>query len=162
MKKNILLAAVVMLGSVSLASVSVAGDRNSNQAVGLSQSGASSSVNIQGGKSYRQVGAAIAPGLAVGAYSCSGSVSAGVGGSGFGIAFGSTVMDRDCNTRENAKVAQAFGMDVARKVLCNIREIREAAPQCAPAGVARVTTGTSRGNNRAVVASSGGWGQRSN
>lgn len=148
------------IGLAILASSAYAGD---NTAVGLSNSGSasSSSVNISGGKSYRQVGAAIAPGLAVGAYSCSGSVSAGVGGSGFGIAFGSTVMDRDCNTRENAKVAQAFGMDVARKVLCNIREIRDAAPQCGvPAG--RALTRSPARATRVVASSGGGWGQRSN
>lgn len=159
MMKKIFVAACVLLSSVSMA---LAGD-NSSVGVGQAQSGSSSSVNINGGKNYRQVGAAIAPGLAVGAYSCSGSVSAGVGGSGFGVAFGSTVMDRDCNTRENAKVAQAFGMDVARRVLCNIKEIREAAPQC-QAGTTTVRGGI-RGANRTAgypvkVVADNGWGQR--
>lgn len=139
-----------------------AGDRNDNSAGALSQSGSSSSVNINGGKSYRGVGAAIAPGLAVGAYSCSGSVSAGVGGSGFGIAFGSTVMDRDCNKRENAKLADvAFGRATARRVLCGIRDIAEAEPSCQPR--VYTTARPSRALTRKpVTVASNGWGQRSN
>lgn len=127
MKKVLCLAAAVMFASVSISHAE-------SNSVSQSASGASSgaSVSIKNGKGYRPVGAAIAPGLTSGAFSCNGSVSAGVGGSGFGLAFGTTVMDRDCNSRENAKIAaQAFGIGVGRAVLCNIREIAEVVPACA-------------------------------
>lgn len=95
------------------------------------------SINIQSGRSYRNTGAAFAPSLAVGGFSCQGSVSAGAGGAGWGVAFGTTVMDRDCNTRENAKVAAAaFGIGVGRSVLCYIDQIRAVAPQCGGGQVA--------------------------
>jgi hypothetical protein len=113
-------------------------------------------------KSYRGTGAAIAPGLAVSAFSCQGSVSAGAGGAGWGVAFGSTVMDKDCNTRENAKTAAAaFGVGAGRNVLCEIEQIRRNVPYCG-GGRAAVARGSAARPPRAVVASSGGWGQRSN
>lgn len=154
---------IVMLASLAMAAPAFAGDNiNGNLSQSGSQAGAS--VNIQNGKSYRSTGAAIAPGLAVGAYSCQGSVSGGAGGAGWGFSFGSTVMDRDCNTRENAKVAgAAFGMNVARTVLCNIEQIRAAAPQCQPRrtvlGATR-TSGYPKPMRRPVAVADNGWGQR--
>jgi hypothetical protein len=142
---------------------SYAGDRN--EAGALSQSGAQSSVNINGGKSYRSTGAAIAPGLAVGAYSCSGSTSAAAGGPGWGIAFGTTRMDGDCNHRENAKLADvAFGRQTARRVLCKIQDIADVEPSCQPR---RALTTSGRPTKRLartvqVTSNGNGWGQRSN
>lgn len=121
----------------ALASLLVAGGAMAQTATANSgsQSGAvsvsGSNVSISGSRGYRSTGAAIAPSLAIGGFSCQGSVSAGAGGAGWGVAFGTTVMDRDCNTRENAKVAAAaFGIGTGRLVLCNIEQIRAVAAAC--------------------------------
>lgn len=130
-----------------------------------SSSGSNSNVSINS-KSYRTTGAAFAPGLAVGGFSCQGSVSAGAGGAGWGVAFGTTVMDRDCNTRENAKVAAAaFGVGVGRRVLCRISDIKEAAGSAC--GGNEVASLPSKGGVRGYaprvqpVSADYGWGQRS-
>lgn len=142
------------------ASASLAGEQNAtNTSASGSAAGASVYMNS---KSYRGTGAAIAPGLAVSAFSCQGSVSGGAGGAGWGFSFGSTVMDKDCNTRENAKMAaSAFGVGVGRAVLCEIDQIRRNAPQCGGGRVATRPAGRPvRG--QVVASSGGGWGQRSN
>jgi hypothetical protein len=97
---------------------------NSNSSSGaMSQSG----VNIRYGNGHKQVGAAIAPGLAVGGISCQGSVAAGAGGSGWGLSFGMTKMDRDCNLRENARIVGLMGeVPAAREIMCNVPEVRAA------------------------------------
>ncbi|MDX0230336.1 hypothetical protein GOC14_07210 [Sinorhizobium meliloti] len=93
----------------------------------LSQSGSSSSVNIQNSRGHRAVGAAFPPGLVAGGLTCQGSASFGAGGPGWGVALGSTRMDRDCNLRESAKTIYLMGeRAAAREVLCNIREVRNA------------------------------------
>lgn len=152
---------VIMIGALAalVGLPAFAGDNTSG-----SLSGASSSVNIQSGRSYRGTGAAIAPGLAVGGMSCSGSTSAAAGGPGWGFAFGTTRMDQDCNHRENAKVAgAAFGMQSARRVLCLIDDIRSTEPACG-AGVR--TRAALPARQRATgypvrrVVASNGWGQR--
>jgi hypothetical protein len=122
--------ALLFAGSASAQTANANANAGASSSSGsFSSSGSNgNSINIQSGKSYRGTGAAFAPSLAVGGFSCQGSVSGGAGGAGWGFSFGSTVMDRDCNTRENAKIAaQAFGIGVGRKVLCNIKQISDAA-----------------------------------
>lgn len=125
----VLIASAFLAANTAMAQTANAGS-SSNSSSG-SIAGSNSSVYIQGNKAVRSTGAAFAPSLAIGGFSCQGSVSAGAGGAGWGVAFGTTVMDRDCNTRENAKVAAAaFGVGVGRLVLCNIDQIRAVAPAC--------------------------------
>lgn len=101
---------------------SATGTSNSNSGA-MSQSG----VNIKYGNGHKQVGAAIAPGLIASGLSCQGSASVGAGGGGWGMAFGTTVMDRNCDTRENAKIVGLLGDSSASKeVMCNIKEVRNA------------------------------------
>lgn len=100
-----------------------AGSNSNSNSGAMSQSG----VNIRYGNGHKQVGAAIAPGLAVGGITCQGSVSAGAGGSGWGLAFGMTKMDRDCNLRENARIVGLMGeVPAAREIMCNVPEVRRA------------------------------------
>lgn len=92
-----------------------------------STSQAGSNVNIDN-HSYRPVPTAIAPGLAASGLSCNGSTSIGGSGSGFGISFGTTTKDFDCNTRENAKYVLAITHDVpaAKEVMCDIDQVAAA------------------------------------
>lgn len=158
------MALTAVVATLFAVSPSLAGEQNAtNSSASGSAAGASVYMNS---KSYRGTGTAIAPGLAVSAFSCQGSVSGGAGGAGWGFSFGSTVMDRDCNTRENAKLAaNAFGANVGRNVLCEIDQIRRNAPYCGGGRQVAAPTGARSAAGRpprAVVASSGGWGQRSN
>lgn len=111
--------------SMAIALPAYAGSKaNSN-----SQSGAQAIAVAggSGGKSYRGTGAAIGPGLVASGLSCSGSASVGLGGSGWGLSFGSTRMDRNCDIRENTKVISIMGDPAAGKqLMCNIPEVREA------------------------------------
>jgi hypothetical protein len=117
----------IFAAALSLIAAPAFAEGNSSSAGSSSGAIAQSGVNIQSGKSYRQVGAAIPPGLAASGISCQGSASAGVGGSGFGVAFGFTKMDNDCTTRENAKIIWSMGERAgAREVMCDIAQVRAA------------------------------------
>lgn len=115
-----------MMLAVLLATPALAQQAGSNS---NSNSGAmsSSGVNIRYGNGHKGTGAAIAPGLIASGLSCQGSVSTGAGGAGWGFAFGITKMDRDCNTRENAKIVGLTGdVPASKEVMCTIREVRDA------------------------------------
>lgn len=118
--------AVSLAGTAAAQNINVgAGSNSSSQS--QSAAGSSSSVNIQNSRGYKSTGAAIAPGLIAGGITCQGSASIGAGGPGWGFAFGSTKLDRDCNTRENAKMIALMGeRDAAREVMCNVPEVRAA------------------------------------
>lgn len=129
MNKSLIIAAMmaVTLAYPAAAQTVNVGANSGSESNSASQAGSYSSVNIKNGRGYRSTGAAIAPGLIAGGITCQGSTSMGAGGPGWGFAFGSTKLDRDCNTRENAKMIALMGeRDVAREVMCNVPEVRAA------------------------------------
>lgn len=128
MRKCIIIAAAVSLLAGAAAAQTVnTGANSGSSSVSGSQAGSVSAVNIKNSRGYRSTGTAIAPGLIAGGITCQGSTSVGAGGPGWGFAFGSTKLDRDCNTRENAKMIALMGeRDVAREVMCNVPEVRAA------------------------------------
>lgn len=129
MNKSLIIAAMmaVTLAYPAAAQTVNVGANSGSESNSASQAGSVSSVNIKNGRGYRSTGAAIAPGLIAGGITCQGSASIGAGGPGWGFAFGSTKLDRDCNTRENAKMIALMGeRDAAREVMCNVPEVRAA------------------------------------
>ena len=102
----------------------LAGSRSDANANSNSQSGAQVNINSHG---YKGTGAAIAPGLIASGLSCSGSVSAGGGWMGGGFSLGFTRKDKDCDTRENAKIIAIMREgNTAFEMMCAIPEVREA------------------------------------
>lgn len=129
--------------------VSESGANSTSGSSSYSGAGAQSVIVNRGSKIPRGVGAAVAPGLTAGGLTCQGSASAAVGGQGFGIAFGMTRMDRDCNSRENAKTIYLMGFRGAgMETMCDIPQVR--------AAMARA--GTPCSADRARVVSHGGSG----
>lgn len=128
MLKSLIIAAGLVLAATTVQAQNInVGASSGSESNSASQAGSISSVNIKNSRGYRQVGAAIAPGLIAGGITCQGSSSIGAGGPGWGFAFGSTKLDRDCNTRENAKMIALMGeRDAAREVMCNVPEVRAA------------------------------------
>lgn len=129
MNKCLIIAAMmaVTLAFPAAAQTVNVGANAGSESNSASQAGSVSSVNIKNGRGYKSTGAAIAPGLIAGGITCQGSASIGAGGPGWGFAFGSTKLDRDCNTRENAKMIALMGeRDAAREVMCNVPEVRAA------------------------------------
>jgi hypothetical protein len=92
---------------------------------------------VSGGTVSRQTGglrnvpAVFAPGLAAaGLETCLGSVSGGISGMGFGGSFGTTVPDRGCSARLDARTLWSMGLkkaSVAR--LCLTPEIQQSMPE---------------------------------
>jgi hypothetical protein len=149
--------ALALAAQPVLAQTAVSGSSSNSTSGSSSQSGAGaqSIVISKGSKIPRGVGAAVAPGLTAGGLTCQGSASAAVGGQGFGIAFGMTRMDRDCNSRENAKTIYLMGFRGAgTETMCDIPQVRAAMARagtpCA-ADRARVVSNTSSGAGPAVV-----------
>jgi len=125
------LIAIIIIASFAIASPALAQSTNTNTSSSSSGASSGSTANIytksKGSKIPKGVGNAVAPGLIAGGLTCQGSVSGGIGGQGFAVAFGATKMDKDCNTRENAKVIYMMGYKSAGvEVMCNIAEVREA------------------------------------
>ena len=98
----------------------------------VSQSGAQSSVIVNSpskiDSTIRNVPNVVSPGLTSSAIeTCMGSSSAGVAGQGFGISFGSTWNDANCNARLDAKLlAQLGATGAAFERLCDQAAIRNA------------------------------------
>jgi hypothetical protein len=116
------------MASAIMASPAYAGSRsNANANSGSSAySNSGSNININS-RGYRGTGTAIPPGLVASGLSCSGSASVGAGWMGGGFSFGLTKKDKDCDTRENAKmVGLMHEMNVAYEMMCGIDEVREA------------------------------------
>lgn len=89
---------------------------------------------FQGGstsyKEERQAPAAFAPAISPTA-PCMGGTSAGGSGTGFGLSFGTSWTDDECNTRETARLMHAMGLRLdAVAVLCSSK-YAQAAPSCA-------------------------------
>jgi hypothetical protein len=92
--------------------------------------GGTSSVTRQTG-GLRNVPAVFAPGLAsAGIETCLGSISAGGAGMGFGISFGSTVTDSNCNARLDSRTLWSMGLKKAAVArLCLTPEIQRSMPE---------------------------------
>ncbi len=87
---------------------------------------------FQGGsyKEQKQAPAVFAPSIAPTA-PCMGGTSAGGSGTGFGLSFGTSWTDDECNTRETARLFHSLGMvSDALAVLCS-SAYAAAAPSCA-------------------------------
>ena len=69
-----------------------------------------------------------APGLAAGGIdACLGSASGGVSGPGFGLSFGSTYPEKDCNLRQYSRTLQGLGHKAAAtQMLCYNGEVADA------------------------------------
>lgn len=117
--------------SSSSALSSSASGAHSSAYSGGSNSVASSggnSINISGDIERNPVSSAYAPALTASAGTCMGSTSAGGQGSTFGISFGTTWTDKECNIRKNAMLLQGMGyVHAAKHYLCDQDEaMREA------------------------------------
>jgi hypothetical protein len=160
MLKSVIIAAGLLLAATAVQAQTVnVGANSGSESNSASQAGSVSSVTIKNSRGYRQVGAAIAPGLIAGGITCQGSSSIGAGGPGWGFAFGSTKLDRDCNTRENAKMIALMGeRDAAREVMCNVPEVRAAMARVGRPciGDARVATRNGKPGKSVYRASSEG------
>ena len=80
-------------------------------------------------KEQKQAPAVFAPSIAPTA-PCMGGTSAGGSGTGFGLSFGTSWTDDECNTRETARLFHSMGMTAdALAVLCS-SAYAAAAPSC--------------------------------
>lgn len=106
-----------------------------------SQSGAVSSVNVEGSTSYKQAPSLGGFGLTTSNDTCAGSFGLNASVGGFGIGGGSTYVIEDCNARADAKLLAQMGMtNVAIQRLAQRPKIRaaiEAANQITRQQVAR-------------------------
>jgi hypothetical protein len=86
-----------------------------------------SSVYVESDKRRIPVATATAPALTASNGACMGSSSAGAQGAAFGLSFGSTWTDTDCDRRYDSIRLQELGMTEAAMILmCNKPEVREA------------------------------------
>ena len=89
---------------------------------GAVSGGNTQNVNYSEVRQYKNTPAVMAPDLVTGI--CMGSVSAGGSGAGFGLSFGSTVNDEECQIRRNAIALKQLGHDAAAvTILCQIPSI---------------------------------------
>lgn len=90
-----------------------------------------SSTNVSGDQTLRNVPTVFSPGLAAaGLETCLGSVSAGAGVVGFGGSFGTTVPDPSCAARLDARTLWSFGLKKAAVArLCLNPDINRAMPE---------------------------------
>jgi hypothetical protein len=88
---------------------------------------ASSSVYVESDKRQIPVATATAPALTASNGTCMGSSSAGAQGAAFGLSFGSTWTDTDCDRRYDSIRLQEMGMtEAAMLLMCNKASVREA------------------------------------
>jgi len=88
---------------------------------------ASSSVYVESDKRQIPVATATAPALTASNGTCMGSSSAGAQGAAFGLSFGSTWTDTDCDRRYDSIRLQELGMvEAAMLVMCGKQAVREA------------------------------------
>jgi hypothetical protein len=93
----------------------------------VGNSSASSSVHVEADKRRIPVSTATAPALTASNGACMGSSSAGAQGAAFGLSFGSTWTDTDCDRRYDSIRLQELGMtEAAMLLMCNKPEVREA------------------------------------
>ncbi|MBP8291303.1 MAG: hypothetical protein KAX65_00945 [Caldilineaceae bacterium] len=130
-----ILIALILVSLPALADSTMAYSQSSAQAQAGAVAGAFSGGNtFQGGstsyKEQKQAPAVFAPSIAPTA-PCMGGTSAGGAGTGFGLSFGTSWTDDECNTRETARMFQGMGMmSDALAVLCS-SAYAAAAPSCA-------------------------------
>jgi len=151
MKKHVVAAAILAVGlGVTMAQAQQAGGSLSGPF------SAAQSLNYNNFQSSRRpASSAIAPGLFSSGLSCSGSVSAGGAGGGWGISLGITREDAQCNARENAKSVLGLTGDriAAKEVLCDIPTVRAAFaranhPCIGRGGDRRLANGGNNGSRR--------------
>lgn len=130
--KSILIA-LVLVSFQALGDSVMAYQQSSAQAQAGAAAGAISGGNTFHGGSYKeqkQAPAVFAPNIAPTA-PCMGGTSAGGSGTGFGLSFGTSWTDDECNTRETARLFHSLGMvSDALAVLCS-SAYAAAAPSCA-------------------------------
>ncbi len=130
-----ILIALILVSLPALADSTMAYSQSSAQAQAGAVAGAFSGGNtFQGGstsyKEQKQAHAVFAPSIAPTA-PCMGGTSAGGSGTGFGLSFGTSWTDDECNTRETSRLFHSMGMAVdALAVLCS-SAYASAAPSCA-------------------------------
>jgi len=108
-------------------STSNAGSDSRTSIKDVGNSSASSSVHVEADKRRIPVSTATAPALTASNGTCMGSSSAGAQGAAFGLSFGSTWTDTDCDRRYDSIRLQELGMtEAAMLLMCNKPEVREA------------------------------------
>jgi hypothetical protein len=108
-------------------STSNAGSDSRTSIKDVGNSSASSSVHVEADKRRIPVATATAPALTASNGTCMGSSSAGAQGAAFGLSFGSTWTDTDCDRRYDSIRLQELGMtEAAMLLMCNKPEVREA------------------------------------
>lgn len=103
-----------------------AGSSSNSNSNANSGSSSVAGVHIQNNSAtkLKTVGTAVAPGLIAGGLSCAGSTSVAAGFMGGAFAFGTTMMDKDCNTRENSKMFGIMGdRPMAVEILCDSPQV---------------------------------------
>ena len=126
---------LVLVSFPALGDSVMAYQQSSAQAQAGAVAGAYSGGNtFQGGstsyKEQKQAPAVFAPNIAPTA-PCMGGTSASGSGTGFGLSFGTSWTDDECNTRETSRMFHSMGMTVdALAVLCS-SAYASAAPSCA-------------------------------
>jgi len=133
-------------GTANSSSNSAAGAASESNSVAASLSGTSNSGNSSQGQSItlnstvprntistinstiKNVPNVYAPGLAAaGSEVCLGSLSVGGSGAGFGLTFGTTLKDKECTLRLNAKTLAILGYrEAARETMCLDPDVRTA------------------------------------
>ncbi len=132
--KSILIA-LVLVSFPAIGDSVMAYQQSSAQAQACAVAGAySGGNNFQGGstsyKEQRQAPTVFAPNVAPTA-PCMGGTSAGGSGTGFGLSFGTSWTDDECNTRETARLFHAMNLRAdALAILCS-SAYAAAAPSCA-------------------------------
>lgn len=125
------LVGALVLGLLMTAPV-LAQSTSTSQSSSVSNSGASIVTNAPGyikSRGYNDVTAsAFAPGLtAAGINSCAGSVSGGVGGTGFNFGIGGTYEMEECTARANAAALAGLGQNLAAlESLCQSDRMKRA------------------------------------
>lgn len=123
---------LVLVSFPALGDSVMAYSQTSSQAQAGAIAGAYSGGNTIHGGSYKeqkQAPAVFAPSIAPTA-PCMGGTSAGGSGTGFGLSFGTSWTDDECNTRETARLFHSMGMTAdALAVLCS-SAYAAAAPSC--------------------------------
>jgi len=108
-------------------STSNAGSDSRTSIKDVGNSIASSSVHVEADKRRIPVSTATAPALTASNGTCMGSSSAGAQGAAFGLSFGSTWTDTDCDRRYDSIRLQELGMtEAAMLVMCGKQAVREA------------------------------------
>lgn len=124
---------LLLLASPALADSGMVYQQSSAQAGAVAGAYSGGNTLTGGSTSYKeqkQAPAVFAPSIAPTA-PCMGGTSAGGSGTGFGLLFGTSWTDDECNTRETSRLFHSIGMPAdALAVLCS-SAYAAAAPSCA-------------------------------